>query len=197
MFGLNITDEMKDGREILRYWGARAIFKGGTIDLLPDRQTFQGPEQDQSLERQDFNFLSFVWWVNNTALPWLREEVKNLGTDSGKIVEFGEGRFFMAASPQSSHGYLYIGAVEFVSPTARYDLAERPADKQWTGQFEPQLGQRVKINFNGFGEGSIASFFWEHDYAGVRVRLDNQPDWHKKQGQPPYALVFGAEVAPV
>jgi hypothetical protein len=83
--------------------------------------------------------------------------------------------------------------VEFPPENARYDLADFPTDKKWTGDFTPELGKRVKINFNGFGEGEICSFFWEADYAGVRVRLDKQPDWHKKQGEPPYALVFGAE----
>lgn len=197
MFGFNITDEMKAGREVLRYWGARAILQRGTIDLLPDRQTFRAPEQDQKLDRRDFANLSLVHWINTKALPWLREEAKKLSGSSNKVIQFSEGRFLIAASPQSSYGYLYIGAVEFAIPEGRYDLAELPTDKQWTGQFTPQLGQRVKINFNGFGEGTICSFFWEHDYAGVRVRLDKQPDWHKKQGQPPYALVFGAEVTAI
>lgn len=194
MFGFNITEEQKAGREVLRYWGARAIFKRGTIDILHDRQTYQAPEQDERLPKRDFNFLSLVHWVNNTGLPWLRKEATKLGSDSNAVIQFSDRRFLIAASPQSSYGYLYIGAVEFAIPEGCYDLAELPTDKQWTGKFTPKLEQQVKVNFNGFGEGRICSFFWEHDYAGVRVRLDKQPDWHKQQGQPPYALVFGAEV---
>lgn len=66
----------------------------------------------------------------------------------------------------------------------------------WSGKGEPlAIGTRVRINFNGFGEGTVRDYFVEHGFLGVRVFLDKQPDWHKKQrpGQP-WALVFGNEV---
>lgn len=194
MFGMNIPTDLTNGRTPLRYWGARAIFQRGTVDIVHDRQTYTGPDSDKALASPEFKALSFIWWLDHTGLPWLRAEAKKLSSDSNKVIHLAERRFLLAASPQSSYGYLYIGGMEFPVETAEYDLGALPTHKKWSGNFTPELGQRVKINMNGLGPGSIVSFFWEHDYAGVKVKLDTQPDWHKKQGQPPYALVFGVEV---
>lgn len=67
---------------------------------------------------------------------------------------------------------------------------------KWSGKEQPpKQGERVRINFNGLGDGEVVNHFVEGGWLGVRVRLDKEPDWRKKQsaaGRP--AMVFGSEI---
>ena len=89
------------------YWGARAIYKGYAdhcnIDLLSDRQTFDGTSND-----------AFGVWLNRRALPWLRAEVKRIGlsADDPQVIVFREFKYELRATTNKSFGYLYIGAIE-------------------------------------------------------------------------------------
>ena len=67
---------------------------------------------------------------------------------------------------------------------------------KWGGRIDvPELGTKVWINFNGLGMGNVSSYFIEDGWLGVKVTLDNRPDWHKKQNPDRnYALAFGAEI---
>ena len=95
----------------------------------------------------------------------------------------------------------------------RYNLAEVPEDvvklsennkgdvnvTKWSGTFPiPQIGTEVTITFNGLGSGRIESYFVEHGYCGVCVRLNNAPAWKIKQSKGTkhegIALVFGREI---
>ncbi len=76
-----------------------------------------------------------------------------------------------------------------------YALADVPA--VWSGKTEPPaIGAKVRINFNQLGSGVVESYFTEHGWLGVRIRLDKQPEWHRKQNgtNRNYALVFGIEL---
>lgn len=66
----------------------------------------------------------------------------------------------------------------------------------WSGSWMPTIGERVRINFNGFGEGKVLSWFMEHGYIGVEVELDKEPDWRKATPNIDHssALVFGLEI---
>lgn len=69
----------------------------------------------------------------------------------------------------------------------------------WSGKGPvPVVGAPVTINFNGLGSGTVAAYFHEHGWLGVKVRLDNPPAWHAKQNagtkHAGFALVFGAEL---
>jgi hypothetical protein len=94
-----------------------------------------------------------------------------------------------------------------------YDLMELPAGVvlktsentgdesilKWSGDYPiPEIGRKVKINFNELGTGSVQSYFTEYGYLGIEVRLDKEPKWKKVQhkGTPRegIALVFGAEI---
>jgi hypothetical protein len=83
-------------------WGARAIFKHGEIDLLHDRMQMVGGD-DQT--RQEL-----AAWINKTGLPKVKALVSRLYGGDSDVVTFDDGRFHIEASPQASHGYLYIGA---------------------------------------------------------------------------------------
>lgn len=70
---------------------------------------------------------------------------------------------------------------------------------KWSGTSAmPAIGQSVAINFNGLGTGTVVSYFWEHGYIGVAVKLDKAPAWHVKQSKGSkyagHALVFGSEL---
>lgn len=93
---------------------------------------------------------------------------------------------------------------------SEYNLTEVPArlkefalletDLKWSGVWPvPKIGDRVNINFNNLGSGIVESYFIEHDYLGVLVKLDNPPEWKQKQAPPGskyhgVAHVFGAEI---
>lgn len=68
----------------------------------------------------------------------------------------------------------------------------------WSNSRLPKLGEQVKVTCNSMGPGEVVSYFTEQGYLGVRVKLDAEPDWHRKQcaGTPNagHALVFGAEI---
>ena len=120
-WGLPIPDEMRD--KIAATWGARAIYISRIIDLLPDRQSwtvasasqrqgkgqrFRGPlsgRDDEKLDRLKI-------WINAKGLPFLQKEATTLYGDENRVVAMDDGLFHIEASPQSSHGYLYIRAWE-------------------------------------------------------------------------------------
>ena len=87
-------------------------------------------------------------------------------------------------------------------PFSKTDTKEMPVYRaygytgKWSGKtVPPTQGARVKINFNGLGEGEVINYFSEDGWLGIRVRLDKEPAWRKKQsaaGKP--AMVFGAEI---
>lgn len=70
----------------------------------------------------------------------------------------------------------------------------------WSGSFLPQRGDKVRINFNQLGTGTVVAYFTEHGWLGVHVKLDKPPAWHRKQNAgrefSDQALVFGAEIHP-
>lgn len=71
----------------------------------------------------------------------------------------------------------------------------------WSGNFVPHMHQRVNVHCNGLGPGRITDFFFEEDHEGtlwqgVEVRLEDRPDWHKRQRpNDPIVYVFGLEVS--
>ena len=86
------------------YWGARAIITGGTVDLLPDRQSFQRADHISDDEKDEF-----VAWLDNQAIPYLNRMVQAHDTAH---IEFAsrDKRFRCIAEDRNSGGYLYIGA---------------------------------------------------------------------------------------
>jgi len=195
MFGLQVPDEVTQEKgDPVRYWGCRAIDQGtGGIDIVHDRIAYRGPESDEDLPQDEWQHLPFIYWLNTEALPEVRRRfaVGEL-SDEPTIVSKPSKRFGIVA--RRAGGYVYIGAWEHHFDGTRYDLTEKPEGEWSNDKFDPNIGDRVLVNFNGFGTGTVVSYFAEHGYRGVRVKLDKQPEWHQKQGQPPYALVFGQEI---
>jgi len=205
MFGQPVSQTSIDAQgQPIRYWGCRAIDDRGRLDIVHDRVTYNGPDSDKELPQDEWLNLSFVCWLNTEALPELRQRSASLPRNqvvvikrvahNNKELNREEERFCLVARREG--GYIYVGAWEYHTCGCKYDLTERP-DGEWSATFDPNIGNRVRITMNNFGTGTVVSYFCEHGYRGVRVKLDQQPEWHKKQGQPPYALVFGAEIAEI
>lgn len=104
--------------------GWRAIFHPhahNPIDILPDRGSRNGDDATAD---------EIIKWLNakNDKLDgkkpwrWLQKQSKNLSASSSDYVQFIDGDFILEASPQSSYGYLYIGAAKVT---------------EWKDDFEP------------------------------------------------------------
>jgi hypothetical protein len=68
---------------------------------------------------------------------------------------------------------------------------------KWSGikyPFPPQIGERVTVKFNGFGDGTVIDYFISDGYLGVLVKVDQQPNWHIKQGGTNPIRAFGIEI---
>jgi hypothetical protein len=175
------------------YWGARAIYKGYPyydIDLLSDRQTFEGTSNN-----------AFGVWLNRRALPWLKAEVKRLSlcTDEAQEIVFREFKYELRANTNGSYGYLYIGAIEHSvveAGTHRNDAAKKDErvlqigeDKYvWGADWDvPAVGTLGNVTVNSIGEGTVIGYHTEpYGKTGLQllclqVDLDSPPDWWEKQ----------------
>lgn len=66
----------------------------------------------------------------------------------------------------------------------------------WSGKAPPPpIGARVRINFNRLGTMVVGAYFVQEGFLGLKGRLDDAPEWHRKQRNgDPTAHVFGAEI---
>lgn len=91
-------------------WGARAIFNRGELDLLYDRQDWNGTGKDDKKVRNAFTRLV------NACLPEFRREVKalwekgELKRDVDKEFTYDVGHVRFVFNTNGSCGYLYIVA---------------------------------------------------------------------------------------
>jgi hypothetical protein len=103
-------DLVKELGEPIRSYGARAIFHPydkHPIELLGDRQGCGESKLASNKPLLD--------WLNKVAMKKLlrMSEFNRLSGDSNDVVTLRDGQFVMEVSPQSSYGYLYIGAWQF------------------------------------------------------------------------------------
>ncbi len=99
-------------------WGARAIYTDRcVIDILPDRQGFAGGD----LKARK----ALMSWLNGTGLRDLRKLVKAqwLSRQSAEVVAVERDGYRLEASPQRSHGYLYMGAWKLPAAAAVAETA--------------------------------------------------------------------------
>jgi hypothetical protein len=97
------------GVEFQAAWGARAIQDGRgkkqIIATLPDRK--QAYPEDPDLVPE-----AFKAWLNGKLGSWLNRNCDAGWIDPGSPETFrlDDGVFHAVASPNRSHGYLYVGA---------------------------------------------------------------------------------------
>jgi hypothetical protein len=84
---------------------------------------------------------------------------------------------------------------------AEYGLTAPRCDAKWSGKHAiPARGQRVRVNFNEFGCGTVLGYFVEHGWLGVYVECDKWPKWWTKQNadDPRQCMMaFGVEIEPI
>lgn len=76
-------------------------------------------------------------------------------------------------------------------------MTPSPEGTKWGSLAQPPaIGDKVTIGFNGLGTGTVESYFVEHSWLGVCVKLDKIPDWKAKQCKTnaDVALVFAPEI---
>lgn len=93
---------------------------------------------------------------------------------------------------------------EFVRSYLEARQSRPDLEARWSGVCQPpEIGQRVLVTLNGLGHGKVVGYFTAHGWLGVKVQLEDPPDWWLKQtfrralahgtaGVP--ARVFGAEI---
>ncbi len=100
----DLTDDVYEAA-----WGARAIWSENRnfIDLLPDRQDIQGSEEARKL---------LADWLNTVGLKEIHRKVKDRGLTQASMelvvqdTRWRGRKFSIVASPNASHGYLYLTA---------------------------------------------------------------------------------------
>ncbi len=170
MFGL--WNQCPD--EATQAWGARAIWKRGRIDLLPDRQDTR-PGTSPA-------FLAAL----NAILPKARTKAAllqfdGLRSDSDELVTlFDLAGITVKACCNKSCGYLYLIAYS------------TPIEGIWSGEGAiPEAGDAVD---SIIGKGRVAGHFEESGYHGVSVLLDAPPAWLVKQNGHGLVGLFGREL---
>ena len=87
------------------HWSARAIWKWGDpgFDLLYDRQQCTGEDEKRK---------EIAKWLNEVGLKELHEAFVREGFrgSTGDRILIEDGKFGIMGTPNSSHGYAYIGA---------------------------------------------------------------------------------------
>lgn len=81
----------------------KTFYVGTTIDLHPD---FQSAENASP---------TFLFWINNRAIPWLRQHVidtQKPERQSNEVVSFNEFLYELRASTKGEQGFIHIQAVE-------------------------------------------------------------------------------------
>ena len=100
-------DRSIDADQVEAAWGARAIWNRGYIDLLWDRQDMKGPKEACELLAE---------WVNKQGLKEIDRKLKdrNIYQSSQETVmqdnRYKGRKVSIVASPNASHGYLYLTA---------------------------------------------------------------------------------------
>ena len=104
-----------------------AIDQDGTLNIVHDRISYDGPESDKAMPSQEWQGLPFIWWLNNVALPELRRQLPSLPHEQ-PVPVCDRALFSMMA--RRAGGYVYVGAWEGHTKDCKYDLTERPAVAQ-------------------------------------------------------------------
>jgi hypothetical protein len=75
-------------------------------------------------------------------------------------------------------------------------LTDKCPEAKWSGsKYPPAIGDRVKVNFNEFGDGTVLDYLVTDGWLGILVKIDKQPNWSIKQsGLRNEFTFYGAEL---
>lgn len=86
----------KESEGALRTWSARAIHDRRGIDLLHDRQRFEGDEAKE--------FTAFA----NKAVKQINRWSRGVAGKDYDILSIDDAKYHARATPNGSYGYIYI-----------------------------------------------------------------------------------------
>ncbi len=165
--------------EPLAVYGARTIFRDGNIEFLQDRQSCIGEEDARK---------TLCAWINNKALPALKEHIRKHDWTpmTQETFTLETWSFLFEASPRAS-GYIYITAY-----LKGFD--EFPTGK-WSGNFIPKIGETVFAVVNDIGKCQILGYYLEDGWIGVIAKPAQPPEWFVRQnGENAVCGLFGTEI---
>ena len=128
-------------------------------------------------------------WINDTALPALKQHIKetNWSNDSREIYTLNDNLFTLNASPNGSHGYMYLIAT-------LQGTDELPTGK-WSGKAIPKIGDTITAKINNLGNCYVLGYLLQNEWSSIIVKPLNPPEWFIKQnGKTALATLFGAEI---
>ncbi len=181
MFGFQFSPEIKSER----YWGARAIYQRGHVDILADRQSISETKDSPALT-------SFVTWLNGYALPWLRKEVERqqLTINDPKVIVLNQFKYELKASTNGSYGYFYIGAIEHTlidcephtNPhTKAIERVVSVNGTKFVVDADIPVGTNGTIGVNGIGPATVVGYYnepyGEMNLASLMVKAHKPPEW--------------------
>lgn len=84
----------------------------------------------------------------------------------------------------------------YVMAEALEDQAPADGLPKWSGADKPPaIGEVVEVRINRCGLAEVVGYFVHEGWLGVRVKLQNPPDWYVKQnGGNVLGHVYGAEI---
>ena len=139
-------------------------------------------------------------WLNKVAMEKLlaMSEFNRLTGSSDDVVTLKDKLFVLEVSPQSSCGYLYIGAWQFWPVGCKYEQQKIDRKAKWSSKLPiPKIGENIHASFNGRWTGVVTNYFVEHGYQGVECDCSAHPVpayFTKQGGDPKRVLFFGADL---
>ena len=130
-----------------------------------------------------------VNWINDTALPALKQHIKetNWSSDSKEVYTLNDNLFTLKASPNGSHGYMYLTAT-------LQGTDELPAGK-WSGKTIPEIGDTITAKINNLGKCYVLGYLLQDEWISIIAKPLNPPEWFIKQnGKSALVTLFGAEI---
>jgi len=135
---------------------------------------------------------TLVNWLNDTALPALKQHIKetNWSNDSNEVYTLNDNLFTLKASPNGSHGYMYLTATLRGSD-------ELPTGK-WSGETIPEIRDTITAKVNNLGKCYVLGYLLQDKWISVIAKPLNPPEWFIKQnGKSALVTLFGAEIAEI
>ena len=166
--------------DYLAVWGARATFSEGELYFMPDRQEHIG---------DTVPVCALTNWINDTALSALKKYIKetNWSNDSKEIFTLNDNLFTLKASPNGSHGYMYL--------TATLQGTDELPTGKWSGKAIPKIGDTITAKINNIGKCYVLGYLLQDEWISVIAKPFNPPEWFIKQnGKSALVTLFGAEI---
>lgn len=88
-----------------------------------------------------------------------------------------------------------VPAYETIQTVDGRIVSGTPGVCQWgSDRPPPAIGERIIVRINGCGPAIVTGYFVQEGFLGLRCRLENPPEWHRKQNNGnPNGHVFGPE----